>query len=309
MDPPRWSVLVSVSTNQQPRVRPILAHSQRKSQSTTGDHKDGLFELRYKGVVIQAGFENVGGYYSICFMGVYGPILNRVSSSDIVVDGGANIGVFSILAARKAKLVYAVEPNPDNFATLCSNLVANNCSNVIPVRAALSESVGEAFLEGTGEVSHLASRGLPIKTVTIDSVSSGKATCIKLDVEGATMLAMRGVHSLDAVHTICFEVEEEQLETLSQDLPRIGIDPGSYAMLIDSLKRQGYAMENYNRIGVQLRNVMSRDLIDAELKTNFFATRAFARLLVGSGKNLFRADSLQDPRIDTLYFIKSRNTL
>lgn len=263
-----------------------------------------LIELRYEDVLIYADLPNVGGYYSICFMGVYDPFLRQISGSDVVIDGGANIGVLSLLASRKAKVVYAVEPNPRNFDILRMNLRLNHCDNVVPINAALSERVGRAFLRGEGEVAHLGSRGLPIEAVTIDSVSGGTATCIKLDVEGATMLAMRGINSLDRVHTICFELEQDQLDELHRDLAKVGVDPGSYATLIESLKCNGYEMTNYNGIGVRPKRVISLDLLQAEAKTHFFATKAFIVQLVARRKNLFYAPSLTDTRIDTLYFSK-----
>jgi len=272
--------------------------------STPPDWSLSLVELRYGDVLIYADPPNVGAYYSICFMGTYDPLLDRVSESDIVVDGGANIGVFSLLAARKAKVVYAVEPNPRNFEILCMNLRLNHCDNIVPINAALSERVGGGFLRGEGEVSHLSSSGLPIKTVTVDSVAGGAATCIKLDVEGATMLAMRGIKSLDKVHEICFELEQDQLDELRKDFASVGVDPGTYSPLIESLTRNGYRMTNYNAIGVRASKVISLDLLRAEVKTHFFATKAFVQQLVARHKNLFYAPSLADVRINTFYFTR-----
>jgi autotransporter strand-loop-strand O-heptosyltransferase len=46
----------------------------------------------------------------------------RIKEGDIVVDIGANVGLFSRYAASKgAKKIYAFEPNPDNFGYLQSN--------------------------------------------------------------------------------------------------------------------------------------------------------------------------------------------
>ncbi len=52
---------------------------------------------------------------------------------DVVVDVGANIGYYTILASRlvgEGGKVYAFEPEPDNFAMLQKNLKANGCTNV-----------------------------------------------------------------------------------------------------------------------------------------------------------------------------------
>jgi FkbM family methyltransferase len=264
-----------------------------------------LIRLSYEGLRIVLTSENIGGYYSICFMGGYDPVLSRISQTDVVVDGGANVGIFSLLAARKAKVVYAIEPNPRNFELLLSNLESNGVTNVVPIRGALSDREGRSYLRGSGESGHLASEGTPVRTLTIDSITKRTATCIKLDVEGATMLAMRGVSSLRNVLTICFEVEQDQLDLLRSDLPKIGIDPGSYDVLIRTLVEDGYRMSSYNELGVHVRKLLSFDLVRAELSTSLFATRAFLRLLLADRKNLFYPPSLRNSRIDTLYFLKN----
>jgi FkbM family methyltransferase len=261
-------------------------------------------ELRFKDLRIHAGEVNTGCFYSIFFMGAYDRVISRLGPEDVVVDGGANIGLFSMLAGKRAKQVFAFEPNPRNFALLTNNLVRNRCENVVPIRAALSDRVGESYLLGEGESSHLASHGTRVQTLTIDSVTHGAATCVKLDVEGATMLAMRGLTSRERVHTICFEVEQDQLDILREDFGGDGPDPGSCSDLISALSRQGYKMESYNGIGVSPAKLVSADFIRAELVTHFFAGKAFLKLLAGAGKNLFYPPSLTDSRIDTLYFYK-----
>jgi len=60
-----------------------------------------------------------------------------VSEGMTVVDLGANIGYYTLLAAklvgRKGK-VFAFEPGPDNFSLLLKNIEANGYDNVIPVQ-------------------------------------------------------------------------------------------------------------------------------------------------------------------------------
>lgn len=66
---------------------------------------------------------------------------------DKLFDIGANIGVYSLYAAKlspRAK-VYAFEPEAQNFAHLCRNVFANGLTNVVPCCAALSDA--EAFAE------------------------------------------------------------------------------------------------------------------------------------------------------------------
>lgn len=50
-------------------------------------------------------------------------------------DIGANIGIYSLYAAKRfpSLLVYAFEPQLENFISLCRNIKLNNLDNIIPV--------------------------------------------------------------------------------------------------------------------------------------------------------------------------------
>jgi hypothetical protein len=66
---------------------------------------------------------------------------------EIVIDGGAHIGLFTIKASKVVGnngLVIAVEPEPENFNLLCRNLKINSLVNVIPLKAALGVNPAEA---------------------------------------------------------------------------------------------------------------------------------------------------------------------
>src|SRR3989344_8063697 len=57
-------------------------------------------------------------------VGVYDRLLHYVKDNSIVIDIGANIGVFSVKAARQAKnvRVLSFEPAVNNFETLKDNI-------------------------------------------------------------------------------------------------------------------------------------------------------------------------------------------
>jgi len=64
-----------------------------------------------------------------------------IQNDDIVLDIGANIGAFSIMASRKARRVYAVEPIFGEI--IDTNLKLNGINNVKVVEVALGEGVHE----------------------------------------------------------------------------------------------------------------------------------------------------------------------
>ena len=62
----------------------------------------------------------------------------------VVVDGGAHIGLFSLLAAQQRVAnckIFAFEPDPYNFQALLFNVKTNQSKNVLGIRKAISNSV------------------------------------------------------------------------------------------------------------------------------------------------------------------------
>ena len=67
-----------------------------------------------------------------------------IGKDDIVVDVGANIGIFSIFAAMFTKnKIYSFEPVPESFGLMKSNIILNKVSNIIPINKAMSGKTGK----------------------------------------------------------------------------------------------------------------------------------------------------------------------
>lgn len=125
------------------------------------------------------------------------------------VDAGANIGLYTVVAATllgSAGTVLAVEPSATTCALLRRNVELNRLDNVIVVQKALSD------MTGTARLFHVAgapnySLGAPaggtttyedVETATLDELVStytlSEVSCVKIDVEGAEPLVLRGAH-------------------------------------------------------------------------------------------------------------------
>ncbi len=139
---------------------------------------------------------------------------------DVVVDCGANIGYYTLIAAKAvgpAGRVYAFEPEPTNFRFLQKNLSLNDYPCVTPVNKAVSDRNGTTQLYiceyDTGH--HTINRfdgieayqkhrrqdgktAVDIETVRLDDfLAKEKAIDVmKVDVEGAEVLAFRGMDRL-----------------------------------------------------------------------------------------------------------------
>jgi FkbM family methyltransferase len=129
----------------------------------------------------------------------------NLRDGDVFYDVGANIGLYSLYAAklRPACRVFAFEPESHNFGNLCRNLLLNRVANVTPCFFPLSSR--EAFAPfyvydlRPGGALHSLGRPSPLRdeppllttgalTATIDALVSRHGLpapdLIKLDVDG-----------------------------------------------------------------------------------------------------------------------------
>ncbi|HVW31245.1 MAG TPA: FkbM family methyltransferase [Acidimicrobiia bacterium] len=125
----------------------------------------------------------------------------RLPSDAVCIDGGAHIGVISILLASLCPdgHVYSFEPIPENHGHLLANLAANGITNVTPERAALYREDGEltlAFDEAYPGGSHVGDGKCRVPSVRLDTwVGERKLDrldLVKLDVEGAEPAVLDG---------------------------------------------------------------------------------------------------------------------
>jgi FkbM family methyltransferase len=132
------------------------------------------------------------------------PMFPRVvKEGGTVIDIGANIGYYSVFAGKivgDGGKIYAFEPEPANYALLQRNIELNGLRNVITVRKAVSNKSGivRLYLSGHAPDSHStverSKRFVDVECVTIDDfLSNSKVDVIKMDIEGAEMLAILGM--------------------------------------------------------------------------------------------------------------------
>jgi FkbM family methyltransferase len=148
----------------------------------------------------------------------------------IVLDVGANSGVYTVQQARRGARVYAFEPNPDCYRRLQKSVRANNVeSRVMTVNRALGATAGSAELlvpEGITIMGSLrpewnprgAGKGVRVEVDTVDqavrTLGIDRIDLLKVDVEGLELDVLQG-----AQETLTF-VDRLVLEYHSLDLGR-----------------------------------------------------------------------------------------
>ncbi|MFA6007417.1 MAG: FkbM family methyltransferase [Candidatus Shapirobacteria bacterium] len=116
--------------------------------------------------------------------------LNQLKKDSVVVDVGANIGYYTLLAAGRVKKVYAIEPDKKCFEILKKNVEENNLKNVVLINKAASDKKEKKYLvrdknnQGNSKISD--NNGEIILTETLDNMlkNEQKISLIKVDVQG-----------------------------------------------------------------------------------------------------------------------------
>ncbi len=134
----------------------------------------------------------------IFFRRVYTPWGHEIGAHDVVLDVGANVGVFSLYAATRSRgRIVAVEPFPANLEFLQRNLAANDQERVEVVPSALSDRVGSISLivASKGTMHSIAGEqdaggeSIEVPTTTlaalVDKLGLDRIDFMKMDCEGA----------------------------------------------------------------------------------------------------------------------------
>lgn len=137
-----------------------------------------------------------------------------------VVDVGAHIGSFSIVAASKGKAqnVYAIEPDFNNFYLLKKNIKLNKFGKIIhPINVALSDKNGLEplhYLKGlnSGQRSLVYNTDVftkidyvpTITFKTLMSIIEDTPDCLKMDIEAAEFKVLMKEENIDLLKRFTF---------------------------------------------------------------------------------------------------------
>jgi FkbM family methyltransferase len=167
-------------------------------------------------------------------------VRSLLGASGILIDVGANAGIYSALAIRYGRRVVAFEPVPEEAAALRKLIGSRGVVNEV----ALSDHMGTAVLhipfqdgrdlttrssleDGLDE--EFAHRAVSVAVATLDSFELSDVALVKIDVEGHEVAVLRG-----------------SAETLNRARPNVLVEveelrsPGSVATVSSILRSYGY---------------------------------------------------------------------
>jgi FkbM family methyltransferase len=150
--------------------------------------------------------------------------IELVHPGDVVVDVGANLGIWSLLAAKRGGRVHAFEPVPAMAARLRQHVAMNGAEAIVVNQLAVGAESGSLpfFAVPTGNTgasslsSHRAdSVELCVDVIPLDSYID-RVDVRKVDVEGAELLVFRGARRLlssENAPIVFFEIDEHLCES------------------------------------------------------------------------------------------------
>ncbi len=185
---------------------------------------------------------------------------------DVVVDGGANIGLITLIASSlvgERGTVHAIEPAPRTLANLRANLAHNNITNTIVHEVCLSDAEGEVAFMTDWDVSNAVAvadlaneKSTPVRSARLDDlVGDAPIILTKLDLEGSEMLALSGAMSLlssGTIRVILMEAYDHQLRRMGSTrsevielLAAAGYDTFEYHADINELTPSNPTAQNF----------------------------------------------------------------
>lgn len=159
---------------------------------------------------------------------------SKIKEDDVVVDIGAYIGYFSLLASERVGdkgCVYVFEPAPRNYERLMRNIEVNKAENIKAYNFGLSDKNETLALNVSREIpaeTSLAnswtelSKGvklgkdmvevelIPFDQFSKDNKDLSKIDIVKIDVDGAELKVIKGMrNTLMKMHDITLFLEQE----------------------------------------------------------------------------------------------------
>lgn len=206
-------------------------------------------------------------------------IRDALPPGGVFFDVGANIGIFTLAAARHLAptggRAVAFEPHPVNAGLLRRNVADNGAGNVAVEERGVSDAVGALDVRGAAGPGNwsVASEGpeqFRIELTTLDAYCAThgveRLDALKMDIEGCETKALRGAReTLRRFRPVMF------LEVNREFLPRLGSSP---AEMLAEVAAAGYTVRELTRRGLTAFDPASLEGPGAPEYVNVVATPA-----------------------------------
>jgi FkbM family methyltransferase len=192
----------------------------------------------------------------------------------VVLDVGANVGYYTLLAAREVQpegVVYAFEPHPRTCRSLRDNLALNAFHNVRTFDVAVSDRSDERTLYMSERASHTGLHrsmddakpvALSVPTIAVDDLDLARVDLVKLDIEGEEPAALEGMR-----RTLARSPDAEVfLEFSPRALLAAGRDPAGFAHYLQERFREVEIVDELARRTTLLQLPLSGERVNLRCK-------------------------------------------
>lgn len=153
-------------------------------------------------------------YYGEYEAGTLSVLKDFLHTGDVFLDVGAYVGFHACIATQfvgETGFVYAVEPNPEIYKILLTNIRINKLTRIFPLEIALGAEESEAIIYDYDRANRAAASlirpqgvseelGKRVRVTAIDRLIENKQlripTLIKIDVEGFELEVLKGAKTL-----------------------------------------------------------------------------------------------------------------
>lgn len=180
-----------------------LSHNRLEDNEFKMRYRHGVFEIDLAGVGMKF-HQNPFWDLVVSLRGYLARY--RPRAGDCIVDAGAYVGVFTILASKFAGpdgQVLAFEPDSENYRHLMANIELNDARNVTAIPKGLWSGQAAVKFSNTHDPTsaiilpgQAAGAAVEISAVALDDelerLGISKVDFIKMDIEGAELEAIKG---------------------------------------------------------------------------------------------------------------------
>lgn len=188
--------------------------------------------------------------------------LFHAEDGEVVVDVGANIGLFTLKASKEVGIkgkVVAFEPKKRNYELLCRNIRINKCQNVLAINIALSDFNGRGTLyikdvslqntllpQTNSDTRTIATSVVEVRNLSsiLRKLNITSVDMLKIDAEGCEFEVLKGAEdflSYQKIRKISVAAyhSKEELKIISEYLQKFGYE-------VSSVRNVGLA--NFQRV-------------------------------------------------------------
>ena len=237
--------------------------------------------------------------------------VKSVRPGDVVIDAGANVGYYTLLASKlvgPSGRVYAFEPDPTAFDILQRNVRLNGADNVVAEQKALSNenTTLKLFIASDNkgddriyQPENEQRRSIDVPAVRLDDYLRGKVEhvdFVKVDTQGAEYVILDGMKATLGANPDMVMV----VEFWPSGLAGLGSDAGALLKLLRAADFRFYNLGAYSgapgNIGeLDEATLLAQHTLANKTFTNLFCAKGYARSLAQPADDRLIAPSAPAP--------------